>query len=189
LTRFRLSPLGFARLAGNLFAAGPVTIRVREIFVSEQVDLNNLRSLVGAENVLDQCAGVNYTVYVTDSRLLVGKRFAIGEKYVNIPHGDISTLELITKSLIPPLTYAVLGAIAVFLVWWYPGQARLSLPAAPFDLVLIGTFAIFLVAILATWWRRRVAELKIGISGSTEPISVKLVPTSKAEDVFKALKG
>jgi hypothetical protein len=157
--------------------------------VSQQEDLSNLRSLVGAENVLAECTGVNYTVYVTDSRLLVGKRFSNGEKYVNVSHAEVSTLELITKSLIPPLTYAVLGAIAVFLVWWFPGQARLSLPQAPFDLLLIGTFAVFLAAIVATWWRRRVAVLRIGISGTKDPITVRLVPTSKAESVFKALKG
>ncbi len=85
--------------------------------------------------------------------------------------------------------YAVLGAIAVFLVWWFPGQAKLSLPQAPFDLVLIGTFAVFLAAVLATWWRRRVAVLRIGISGTKEPITVRLVAASKAESVFKALKG
>ena len=157
--------------------------------MSQQEDLSNLKSLVGAENVLAECAGVNYTVYVTDSRLLVGKRFSTGEKFVNVPHADVSTLELITKSLIPPLTYAVLGAIAVFLVWWFPGQARLSLPQAPFDLLLIGTFAVFLAAIVATWWRRRVAVLRIGISGTRDPITVRLVPASKAEGVFKALKG
>lgn len=158
-------------------------------FVSKQEELSNLRALVGAENVLAECAGVNYTVCVTDSRLLVGKRFSIGEKYVNVPHEEVSTLELITKSLIPPLTYAVFGAIAVFLVWWFPGRAQFGLPSAPFDLLLIGTFIVFLTALVATWWRRRVAELKIGISGSNEPITVKVVPTSKAEDVFKALKG
>jgi hypothetical protein len=157
--------------------------------VSQQEDLSNLRNLVGAENVLAECTGVNYTVCVTDSRLLVGKRFAIGEKYVNVPHAEVSMLELITKSLIPPLTYAVLGAIAVFLVWWFPGQAKLGLPQAPFDLVLIGTFTVFLAAVVATWWRRRVAMLRIGISGTKEPITVKLVPASKAESVFKALKG
>jgi hypothetical protein len=157
--------------------------------VSRQEDLSNLRNLVGAETVLAECAGVNYTVYVTDTRLLVGKRFSIGEKYVNVPHAEVSTLELITKSLIPPLTYAVLGAIAVFLVWWFPGQARLSLPQAPFDLLLISTSAVFLAAIVATWWRRRVAVLRIGISGTRDPITVKLVPASKAESVFKALKG
>jgi hypothetical protein len=157
--------------------------------VSRQEDLSNLRNLVGAETILAECAGVNYTVYVTDSRLLVGKRFSIGEKYVNVPHAEVSTLELITKSLIPPLTYAVLGAIAVFLVWWFPGQARLSLPQAPFDLLLIGTSTVFLAAIVATMWRRRVAVLRIGISGTKDPITVKLVPASKAESVFKALKG
>ena len=157
--------------------------------MSQQEDLSNLRNLVGAENVLAECAGVNYTVYVTDSRLLVGKRFSAGEKYVNVPHAEVSTLELITKSLIPPLTYSVIGAIAVFLVWWFPGQGRLSLPQAPFDLLLIGTFVVFLAAVLATWWRRRVAVLRIGISGTKEPITVRLVPASKAENVFKALKG
>jgi hypothetical protein len=158
-------------------------------FVSKQQELSNLRALVGAENVLAECAGVNYTVCVTDSRLLVGKRFTIGEKYVNVPHAEVRTLELITKSLIPPLTYAVFGAIAVFLIWWFPGRAQLGLPSAPFDMLLIGTFLVFLTALVATWWRRRVAELKIGISGSNEPITVKVVPTSKAENVFKALKG
>ena len=157
--------------------------------VSKQEELSNLRALVGAENVLAECAGVNYTVCVTDSRLLVGKRFTIGEKYLNVPHAEVSTLELITKSLIPPLTYAVFGAIAVFLVWWFPGHAQIGLPSAPFDLLLIGTFLVFLTALVATWWRRRVAELKIGIAGSNAPITVKVVPTSKAEDVFKALKG
>ena len=158
-------------------------------FVSKQQDLSNLRALVGAENVLAECAGVNYTVCVTDSRLLVGKRFTTGEKYVSVPHAEVSTLELITKSLIPPLTYAVFGAMAVFLVWWFPGRAQVSLPSAPFDLLLIGTFFVFISALIATWWRRRVAELKIGINGSNEPITVKVVPASKAESVFKALKG
>ena len=158
-------------------------------FVAKQEELSNLRALVGAENVLAECAGVNYTVCVTDSRLLVGKRFTIGEKYVNVPHTEVSTLELITKSLIPPLTYAVFGAIAVFLVWWFPGRAQIGLPSAPFDLLLIGTFLVLLTALVVAGWRRRVAELKIGIAGSNEPITVKVVPTSKAEDVFKALKG
>ena len=158
-------------------------------FVSKQEELSNLRALVGVENVLAECAGVNYTVCVTDSRLLVGKRFTVGEKYVNVPHAEVTTLELITKSLIPPLTYAVFGAIAVFLVWWFPGRAQIGLPSAPFDLLLVGTFLVFLTALMATWWRRRVAELKIGISGANEPISVKVVPASKAENVFKALKG
>ena len=151
--------------------------------------MSNLKSLVGAESVLAECAGVNYTVYVTDSRLLVGKRFSIGEKYVNVSHAEVSTLELITKSLIPPLTYAILGAIAVFLVWWFPGQARLTLPQAPFDMLLIGTFLVFLAAVVATWWRRRVAVLRIGIEGNKDPITVKLVAASKAENVFRALKG
>ncbi len=65
--------------------------------MSQKEDLSNLRNLVGAENVLAECAGVNYTVCVTDSRLLVGKRFALGEKYVNVPHAEVSTLELITN--------------------------------------------------------------------------------------------
>ena len=157
--------------------------------VTKQEELSNLRALVGAETVLAECAGVNYTVCVTDSRLLVGRRYSIGEKYVNVPHAEVSTLELITKSLIPPLTYAVFGAIAVFLVWWFPGRAQIGLPSAPFDLLLVATFVVFLTALLATWGRRRVAELKIGISGSNEPITVKVVPASSAENVFKALKG
>src|SRR2546422_11577540 len=98
------------------------------------------------------------------------------------------TVTWITKITEPPLTYAVLGAIAVFLVWWFPGQARLSLPQAPFDLVLIGTFVAFLAAVVATWWRRRVAVLRIGVSGTKEPITVKLVATSNAAGVFKSLK-
>src|SRR5206468_1680863 len=154
-----------------------------------QDDLGDIKNMVGTENVLADCTGVNYSVYVTDSTLMVGKRFGLRDKYVNVPHAEVSTLELITKSLIPPLTYTVLGAIAVFLVWWFPGQGRLSLPQAPFDLLLIGTFAVFLAAVLATWWRRRVAVLRIGISGTKEPITVRLVPASKAENVFKALKG
>jgi hypothetical protein len=48
---------------------------------------------------------------------------------------------------------------------------------------------VFLAAIVATMWRRRVAVLRIGISGTKDPITVKLVPASKAESVFKALKG
>src|SRR2546425_4983587 len=106
-----------------------------------------------------------------------------------MPISVARTTMLKTRSFLPPLTYAVLGAIAVFLVWWFPGQARLSLPQAPFDLVLIGTVLVFLAAVVATWWRRRVAVLRIGISGTKEPITVKLVPASKAEGVFKALKG
>src|SRR2546425_13345510 len=120
---------------------------------------------------------------------MVKKSFSNGKNYENVPHAEVSTLELFPKILTPPLTYAVLGAIAVFLVWWFPGQARLSLPQAPFDLVLIGTFVVFLAAVVATWWRRRVAVLRIGISGTKEPITVKLVAASKAEGVFKALKG
>ncbi|HZD12723.1 MAG TPA: hypothetical protein VE177_04300, partial [Candidatus Binatus sp.] len=88
--------------------------------------LGNLKKLVGDENVLAECSGVNYNIYVTQSRLLVGKRFALGENYVNVPHTNVSTLELITKSIIPPLTVALLTGASAALVWfWFPGQQRL----------------------------------------------------------------
>ncbi len=152
-------------------------------------DLTNLRNLVGAENILAQCAGVNYQVYVTESRLLVGKRFAVGEKYVNVPTSNVRTLELITKSILPPITFAVLAGIGSFLVWWFPGGQKLPLPAFPYDLVLLGALGVFVAALVATWWRIGVAVLRIGIADSQEPITVKLVSASKAEGVFKALKG
>ncbi len=152
-------------------------------------ELSNLKNLIGTESVLAECSGLNYSVYVTESRLLVGKRFALGESYVNVPHSNVSTLELITKSILPPLTFAVIAAIGAFLVWWFPGQARLTLPSSPYNFVIIGLAGLFLVSLVASWWRKRVAVLRIGIVGSHEPITVKVVSTSKAEGVFRALKG
>src|SRR5438309_728264 len=105
----------------------------RKIVDTSPEDLSNLQRLVGAENVLAHCAGVNYQVYVTDTRLLVGKRFTTGEKFMNVPTASINTLELITKSLLPPLTFAVLGAIASFLIWWFPGTSMLPLPVFPYQ--------------------------------------------------------
>ncbi len=136
-----------------------------------------------------ECSGLNYTVYVTDSRLLVGKRFTLGESYVNVPHTNVSSLELITKSILPPLTLAIVAAIGAFLVWWFPGERQTSLPVFPYNFALLGTGTAFLAALIALWWRRRIAVLRIGIVGSQEPITVKLVSTSKAEGVFRALKG
>lgn len=161
----------------------------RKIVDSSPEDLTNLRTLVGAENVLAHCAGVNYQVYVTESRLLVGKRFASDEKYMNVPTASISTLELITKSLLPPITFAILAAIAGFVVWWFPSMQRFSVPAFPYDVILLGCLGVFVTAIVIIWWRIGVAVLRIRITGSKEPITVKLVSTSKAEEVFKALKG
>jgi hypothetical protein len=150
--------------------------------------LSNLKRLVGDENILAECSGVNYNIYVTPSRLLVGKRFAPGESIVNVPHTNISTLELITKSIIPPLTLAILAGASVALVWWFPGQQRMALPLYPYDYVVIAIGTIFVGALLGMWWRRRVAVLRIGISGNHDPITVKLVSSSKAASVFRALK-
>jgi len=150
--------------------------------------LSNLKRLVGDENILAECSGVNYNIYVTQSRLLVGKRFALGESIVNVPHTNISTLELITKSIIPPLTLAILAGSCAVLVWWFPGQQRMALPLYPYDYVVIAIGAIFLGALLGMWWRRRVAVLRIGIFGNHDPITVKLVSSSKAASVFRALK-
>src|SRR5207245_9944893 len=88
----------------------------RKIVDSSPEDLSNLQRLVGPESVLAHCAGVNYQVYVTDTRLLVGKRFTTGEKLMNVPTASIDTLELITKSLVLTFTFEVLGAISSFLI-------------------------------------------------------------------------
>ena len=151
--------------------------------------MTNLRNLVGNENILAECSGLNYTVYVTESRLLVGKRFTLGENYVNVPHTNVSTLELITKSIIPPLTLALVAAVGAFLVWFFPGEQRFQFPSFPYNIILDGLGVISAGALVGLWWRRRVSILRIGIVGSKEPITVKLVSTSKAESVFRALKG
>ena len=161
----------------------------RKIVDSSPEDLSNLQRLVGPESILAHCAGVNYQVYVTESRLLVGKRFRVGEDFMNVPTSNINTLELITKSLIPPLTFAVLGAIGSFLIWWFPMAQRLPLPVFPYDLGLLAGLAILVLSLIIAWWRVGVAVLRIRLNGSKNPITVKLVSTAKAEQVFKALKG
>jgi hypothetical protein len=161
----------------------------RKIVDSSPEDLSNLQRLVGPESILAHCAGVNYQVYVTDTRLLVGKRFAIGENFMNIPTATINTLELITKGLIPPLTFALFGGIGSFLVWWFPLARQLPLSVWPYDLGLLAGIVIALGSLVIAWWRIGIAVLRIRVDGSKNPITVKLVSTSKAEAVFKALKG
>lgn len=161
----------------------------RKIVDSSPEDLSNLQRLVGPESVLAHCAGVNYQVYVTESRLLVGKRFTIGEDFMNVPTSNINTLELITKSLIPPLTFAIFGAIGSFLIWWFPMTQRLPLPIFPYDFALLAGLVIMTLSLVIAWWRIGIAVLRIRLNGSKDPITVKLVSTSKAEQVFKALKG
>ncbi len=161
----------------------------RKIVDSSPEDLTNLQRLVGPENILAHCAGVNYQVYVTESRLLVGKRFTIGENFMNVPTSNINTLELITKSLIPPLTFAVFAAIGSFLIWWFPLAQRLPLSVFPYDLGLLAGLIIVITSLVVAWWRLGIAVLRIRLNGSGDPITVKLVSTSRAEEVFKALKG
>ena len=161
----------------------------RKIVDSSPEDLSNLQRLVGPESILAHCAGVNYQVYVTESRLLVGKRFTIGEDFMNVPTSNINTLELITKSLIPPLTFAIFGAIGSFLIWWFPMTQRLPLPIFPYDFALLAGLVIMTLSLVIAWWRIGIAVLRIRLNGSKDPITVKLVSTSKAEQVFKALKG
>jgi len=161
----------------------------RKIVDTSPEDLTNLQRLVGPESVLAHCAGVNYQVYVTESRLLVGKRFALGENFMNVPTSNINTLELITKSLIPPLTFAVFGAIGSFLIWWFPMAQRLPLPVFPYDLGLLTGLLIIVVSLVIAWWRVGIAVLRIRVDGSRDPITVKLVSSTKAAQVFKALKG
>src|SRR5207244_10650782 len=105
--------------------------------------LSNLKRLVGDENILAECSGVNYNIYVTQSRLLVGKRFILGEAIVNVPHTNISTLELITKSIIPQLTLTILAGSGAALVWWSPGHQRMALPLYPSDYGVIAISALF----------------------------------------------
>ncbi len=161
----------------------------RKIVDSSPEDLTNLQRLLGPENILAHCAGVNYQVYVTESRLLVGKRFTIGENFMNVPTSNINTLELITKSLIPPLTFAVFGAIGSFLIWWFPMAQRLPLSVFPYDLGLLAGLIMVITSLVVAWWRVGIAVLRIRLNGSGDPITVKLVSTSRAEEVFKALKG
>jgi hypothetical protein len=161
----------------------------RKIVDSSPEDLTNLQRLVGPESILAHCAGLNYQVYVTESRLLVGKRFTTGENFMNVPTSNINTLELITKSLIPPLTFAVLGAIGSFLIWWFPMAQRLPFPLFPYDLGLMAGLVIVIISLVQAWWRLGIAVLRIRLNDSRDPITVKLVSTSKAEQVFKALKG
>jgi len=150
--------------------------------------LNNLKSLIGEESIVAECTGVNYTVYVTPSRVLVGKRFSLEEGFVNVPHSSVSTLELITKSVIPPLTFAIIAAAGAFLVWWVPAQASSS-PGYPYDAFILVGIGCSAIALVSLWWRRRVAVLRIGVTGMSEPITVRMVSTSKADSVFRALKG
>jgi len=161
----------------------------RKIVDSSPEDLTNLQRLVGPENILAHCAGVNYQVYVTESRLLVGKRFKIGESFMNVPTSNINTLELITKSLIPPLTFAIFGAIGSFLIWWFPMAQRLPFSVFPYDLGLLAGLIIVITSLVVAWWRLGIAVLRIRLNGAGDPITVKLVSTSRAEEVFKALKG
>ncbi len=161
----------------------------RKIVDSSPEDLTNLQRLVGPENILAHCAGVNYQVYVTESRLLVGKRFKIGESFMNVPTSNINTLELITKSLIPPLTFAIFGAIGSFLIWWFPMAQRLPFSVFPYDLGLLAGLIIVITSLVVAWWRLGIAVLRIRLNGPEDPITVKLVSTSRAEEVFKALKG
>src|SRR5437773_9969683 len=65
------------------------TMVKRKIVDSSPEDLTNLQRLVGPENILAHCAGVNYQVYVTESRLLVRKTFALGENLMNVPTSNI----------------------------------------------------------------------------------------------------
>jgi hypothetical protein len=161
----------------------------RKIVDSSPDDLTNLQRLVGPESVIAHCAGVNYQVYVTDTRLLVGKRFAIGENFMNVPTSNISTLELITKSLIPPLTFAVLGAIGSFLIYWFPMAQRLPLSIFPYDVGLLAGLVVIAGSLMAAWWRVGIAVLRIRVKDTTDPITVKLVSSAKAAEVFRALKG
>lgn len=161
----------------------------RKIVDSSPEDLTNLQRLVGPENILAHCAGVNYQVYVTDTRLLVGKRFTTGENFMNIPTSTIDTLELITKGLIPPLTFALFGGIGSFLIWWFPMARQLPVPVFPYDFALLVGIVIAVGSLVVAWWRIGIAVLRIRVNGTQDPITVKLVSTSKAEAVFKALKG
>ena len=156
--------------------------------VGQRAKLSNLKSLVGEESIIAECTGVNYTVYVTPSRVLVGKRFSLDESYVNVPHSSVSTLELITKSVIPPLTFAIIAAAGAFLVWWVPAQANPS-PGVPYNAFILVGIGFSIIALVALFWRRRVAVLRIRVVGVDEPITVRMVRTSRAESVFHALKG
>lgn len=151
--------------------------------------LSNLKNLVDNESIVAECSGLNYSVYVTESRLLVGKRFALEGSYVNVSHSNVSTLELITKSILPPLTLAMVAAMGALIVWWFPAGRQISAPAFPFNLFLAGLGLTFIAGLATSWWRRRIAVLRIGIVGAHEPVTVRLVSSLKAENVFRALKG
>jgi hypothetical protein len=65
----------------------------------------------------------------------------------------------------------------------------LPLPVFPYDVAMLAGLIIFVGSLVVAWWRVGIAVLRIRVNDSQDPITVKLVSTSKAEAVFKALKG
>src|SRR2546425_11987056 len=97
---------------------------------------------------------------------------------MNVPTASINPLELITKTLLPPLTFAVLGAIASFLIWWFPGTRMLPLPLFPYDVALLAGLVVFVGSLIVAWWRLGIAVLRIRVGDSQDPITGKLGRTS-----------
>jgi len=63
------------------------------------------------------------------------------------------------------------------------------LPVFPYDVAMLAGLVVFVGSLVVAWWRLGIAVLRIRVNDSQDPITVKLVSTSKAEAVFKALKG
>src|SRR5260370_31364922 len=103
---------------------------------------------------------------------------------MNVPSTSINTLELITKSLLPPLTFAVLGAIASFLIWWFPGTRMLPLPVFPYDVAMLAVLVIFVGSPVGASWRVGISVFRIPVKDSAVPLTVQLFRHSTAEALF-----
>jgi hypothetical protein len=142
------------------------------------------------EEILAKCQGMNLIILATDKRLIFCKRFVFTEKLFDIPILSIRAVEVVKKSVYPPLTVAVASTMTALFIWGWLGFPKDPVPIHPhltyiFLALNASAFTGFLMTVLRTFF----STLKIVARDGSDVINVKLVNLRDAEAIIKAVKG
>jgi len=140
------------------------------------------------ENFLSKCYGTNYAVFARHKQLILKKRFPRTHE-MTFDLERINSLQLLTKSVVPPLVIFSISALSGLGVWGILGawSSPLTLPQHyQLFITVAGIISLFTFGISIC--RVRLGTLRIEVGELKEPIYVRHVRRLDAEDVIKAAR-
>jgi len=171
--RSRTCPINVACSASVILSLAEVSDRVAHGWVGEWCQMSS------------ECSGISYTLRLRRGIVEVRPRF-LQHTTMTFEIGKIKSVELLRKSVIPPL---VVGGIALSfdtvagidwgLTWFISSGLR-----APMHLLALGTAIVCLVVLTVRWFFASMVVKPIDMS----TITVRMIPVASARSFVKLIQ-